>query len=263
MRSAAFVLFGCLIAATAARAIPGDKLYTQDSAVDVYQEPSEDAPTLVILDEGRMVVEIKRQGSWVKVGVYRISASGAVTGFIGNQGWVQSYLLGPRSPGSDAGTAVAAGEAGAELEESDESDVGTEFVLEFSGDPARAFRASCRIITNAGNLTRRRFSAFTPAAFSFVARAVSCTAARSRRDASRFVVTLDARPGGRVSCVHNPAGPIRCATRGSRQADAIRVGKRVDVKGGIWRPSSGPGIRVLSTNFEMLYRQARRQGGTN
>ena len=263
MRSAAFVLFGCLVAATAARAIPGDKLYTQDSAVDVYQEPSEAAPTLVMLDEGRMVVEIKRQGSWVKVGVYRISASGAVTGFIGNQGWVQAYLLGPRSPGSDAGTAAAAGEVAADLEESDESDVGTEFVLEFSGDPARAFRTSCRIITMGGNLTRRRFSAFTPAAFSLVARAVSCTAARSRRDRSRFVVTLDARPGGRVSCVHNPAGPIRCATRGSRQADAIRVGKRVDVKGGIWRPSSGPGIRVLSTNFEFLYRQARRQGGTN
>ncbi len=99
MRSAAFVLFGCLVAATAARAMPGDTLYTQDSAVDVYQEPSEDAPTLVMLDEGRMVVEIKRQGSWVKVGVYRISVSGAVTGFIGNQGWVQDYLLGPRSPG--------------------------------------------------------------------------------------------------------------------------------------------------------------------
>ena len=99
MRSAALVLFGCLVAATAARAMPGDRLYTQDSAVDVYREPSEDAPTGVRLDEGRMVVEIKRQGSWVKVGVYRISASGTVTGFIGNQGWVQDYLLGPRPPG--------------------------------------------------------------------------------------------------------------------------------------------------------------------
>ncbi len=99
MRSAAFVLFGCLVAATAARAMPGDRLYTQDSAVDVYQEPSEDAPTLVMLDEGHEVVEIKRQGAWVKIGVYRISASGAVTGFIGNQGWVQDYLLAPRPPG--------------------------------------------------------------------------------------------------------------------------------------------------------------------
>ncbi len=99
MRSAVFVLFGCLVAATAARAMPGDTLYTQDSAVDVYQEPSEDAATFVMLDEGRMVVEIKRQGSWIKVGVYRISVSGAVTGFIGNHGWVQAYLLGPRPPG--------------------------------------------------------------------------------------------------------------------------------------------------------------------
>ncbi len=99
MRSAAFVLVSCLVAATAARAMPGDRLFTQDSAVDVYQDPSQDAPTLVMLDEGHEVVEIKRQGSWVKIGVYRISASGAVTGFIGNQGWVQDYLLGPRSPG--------------------------------------------------------------------------------------------------------------------------------------------------------------------
>jgi len=98
MRSAAPVLFGCLVAATAAGAMPGDRLYTQDSAVDVYREPSEDAPTQVMLDEGRKVVEIKRRGAWVKIGVYRISASGNVTGFIGNQGWVQDYLLGPDPP---------------------------------------------------------------------------------------------------------------------------------------------------------------------
>ena len=165
---------------------------------------------------------------------------------------------GPRGSDAEAAVAAPAEVAAADLDESDESDVGTEFVLEFSGDPAREFRASCRIITNAGNLTRRRFNAFTPAAFSFVAKAVSCTAARSPRDASRFVVTLDARPGGRVRCVHNPAGPVRCATRGSRSEDALRAGDKVGVKGGIWRPRTGPGIRVLSTNFENLYRRARR-----
>ena len=87
MRAATIFLLGCLGVATAAHATPGNTLYAQDSNLNVHEAPSASAPVVMQLDRGRKLVEIKREGSWVKVGIYRIGTSGDPSGFIGNDGW--------------------------------------------------------------------------------------------------------------------------------------------------------------------------------
>ena len=93
MRVAAFLLFCCLGIATEARAVSGDTLFTKEGAVNVYSDPSPNAQLVMQLDRGRKLVEIKREGSWVKVGVFRLGASGLPTGFISDTGWVRRTLV--------------------------------------------------------------------------------------------------------------------------------------------------------------------------
>ncbi len=229
MRAATIVFLGCLGIATAAHAMPGDTLFTQDGAVNVYSDPSPNAPLVMQLDRGRKLVEIKREGSWVKVGVFRLGASGLPTGFIGDTGWVRRTLVWQISPGGDEGT----GPPKPSQEPVDRSIektlpiVGTEFELYFSGDYAREFRASCQFITGTGRLTRRRFGGVTPKGYRFVARAVSCTAPAY----NRLAVTLQAKAGDIVE--------VRRALKTTEAGTARR-------------------IHVWTVNFKKLYRQARR-----
>ncbi len=229
MRVSAFVLLGCLGGATAAHAEPGDTLYTQENAVDVRHYPSADAPVVMQLDRGRKLVEIKREGPWAEVGVYRIGASGLPTGVIRNDGWVRSVVIGPEpSNGGDSSGGIATRgrsyvQPEPKLEPSREAvDIavaGTEFELHISGTPAAPFRAKCRLITEKGKLIRHKVSGWAPKKFRFVARAVSCTTFST---SFRLVVALKA--GNKVA---------RKAIRG------------------------GASVRIWTDNFKKLSREAR------
>ena len=108
--------------------------------------------------------------------------------------------------------------------------VGTQMVLAFSGDTAARFKARCRIITKTGDLIRRRFNGFAPAAYRFVtAEAVSCTATSPSR--SRLVVSLGAGDNVTSRQIHGYTSPTR----------------RYD------------SVRVWTANFRELYRRARRK----
>ena len=237
MRVSAFVLLGCLGGATAAHAEPGDTLYTQENAVDVRHYPSADAPVVMQLDRGRKLVEIKREGPWAEVGVYRIGASGLPTGVIRNDGWVRSVVIGPEpSNGGDFSGGIATRgrsyvQPEPKLEPSREAVdkevqavAGTEFELHISGTPTAKFRSTCRLITEKGKLIRRKISGWAPKRFRFVARAVSCTV--NNLEGRRLVVALKA--GNKVA------------------REVIH--------------SSRASVRVWTDNFKKLSRKARRRG---
>ncbi len=75
--------------ATTARAAPGDILYIQGETASVHQDRSESAPVLIRLNRGHKVMEVERQGSWVRVRMFHTTKNG----------WVRSPLLAPRFPG--------------------------------------------------------------------------------------------------------------------------------------------------------------------
>lgn len=228
MRVAAIAALGCLGIATAAHATPGDTLYTRDSTVNVHKAASAVAPVVMQLDRGRKLVEIKRQGSWVKVGIYRIGISGLPTGFIGNDGWVLATLIDLENP--DAGISETTSEPVDHSNETLPPVVGRQMVLAFSGDPAARFKARCRIITKTGDLLHRRFDGLAPAAYRFVtAEAVSCTATSPSR--SRLVVSLGAGDNVTSRQIHGYTSPTR----------------RYD------------SVRVWTANFRELHRRARRK----
>ncbi len=64
------VLYGLLLLLTlgsASNAAPGDVLYVQASAVNVRQFPSLEAEVLTRLNRGSKVVEVRREGDWIRV----------------------------------------------------------------------------------------------------------------------------------------------------------------------------------------------------
>ena len=241
MRIAAFVLFCGLGFVAAAWAMPGDKLFAREDGVALRDTPRPDAAVAMRLERGRKLVELKRQGAWVKVGVYRIGASGQATGFIGADGWVPGALVGPAVPGDGAGQGVVArgrslpapgaarsGAAGDRLRAAAAPGAATEFVLTFARPILATFRARCRIITPAGKIVRRNLGGPMPARYRIPARAVSCTA--FSLPSGRLSVTLKAADGRQV--------------RGH-----ARIHPRAAV----------PSFRVWSANFREQVRQARRR----
>ncbi len=78
--------------ATAAGATSGDILYIQGETASVHQDPSKSAPVLIQLNRGHKVMEMERQGSWVKIRMFHTIRNG----------WVQSSLVAPHFPGESA-----------------------------------------------------------------------------------------------------------------------------------------------------------------
>lgn len=174
----AFLLLCCLGVVSTAGAMPGDTLFTQESAVTVYSEPNPNAPVVTQLDRARKLVEIKRQGKWVKVGVYRLGTSGTPTGFIGANGWVRSAWIGSEHPGG--GLASGAATTNSPRQSPDRQNrqrrhVPSEDIeLEISGTPGTSFRGSCNIISEPETFNRVKFKGITPKRYKFRARALNC-----------------------------------------------------------------------------------------
>ncbi len=241
MRIAAIAALCCLGFGAVAWAMPGDKLFAREDGVAVRHDPRPDAAVAMRLEPGRMLVELKRRGAWVKVGVYRIGASGEATGFIGAEGWVPGALVGPAPPGDGRRTvarrpSVAPPEPGAARDGAAAERpslavapvAATEFMLTFARPILATFRARCRIVTPAGKIIRRKLRGTMPARFRIPARAVSCTA--FSLPSGRLSVTLRAADGRRVRghALINPRAAV-------------------------------PTFRVWSANFRKHFRQARRR----
>ena len=116
MRGAASVFVCVLAFAMAAQADQGDTLYIQEE-VDLVEEPSPQGPVMLQLEPGHKLVELERVGSWVKVGVFAIGASGEFTGFVADEGWLQSAIVASEPPGGDVPEEVAAADEEAEPED--------------------------------------------------------------------------------------------------------------------------------------------------
>ena len=79
-----FALLG-LIFAINAHARIGDRFYIPKNNTKIYSAPSVSAPVVMRLNKGDRVIEWRRQGSWVKIGL--------LGGRVGKDGWVQVSRL--------------------------------------------------------------------------------------------------------------------------------------------------------------------------
>ena len=171
-----------LLAATAANATPGDTLYVQNQAANLYQTPTRDAPIVKQLGRGHKLKEFRRQGMWVKVIVY---------GEIGMEGWVRSsdVVLDDPSASGDKSTepeVKSTGPPSGPTEPATKSESAPPFVLSMKGI-ATSFRARCEIINQTGDRIRRTLSDTVPNAYSFDAQAVSCWVRSTGKTGTLFV----------------------------------------------------------------------------
>ncbi len=89
------VLYGLLLFLTlgsASNAAPGDVLYVHTSAVNVHQFPNFEAAVLTRLSRGSKVVEVRREGDWIRVRNYQPNGAG---------GYVHGSLLRSAPPSDD------------------------------------------------------------------------------------------------------------------------------------------------------------------
>ena len=142
---AVLALLWSLGIATAAGATSGDILYIQGETASVHQDPSKSAPVLIQLNRGHKVMEIERQGAWVRIRMFHTI----------KKGWVRSSFLAPRFPGE---TTVASPQPKAEegrvavfsakLAVPRGVDVvEREILIEVTGPFLHAFNGECRIET--------------------------------------------------------------------------------------------------------------------
>ena len=78
-----------LLLAQFAIAGTGDFWYIKAPGATVYSEPATTSDVVMLVGEGRKVVEFTRKGDWVNVGIDR---SG------GKDGWVKASQLSPTDP---------------------------------------------------------------------------------------------------------------------------------------------------------------------
>lgn len=76
--------------ASVCQAAPGDELFVQASDVNLRQYPSLEAAVLTRLDQGTKVVEVRREGDWVRIRSKEIDEK---------EGYVHGSLLRSAPPG--------------------------------------------------------------------------------------------------------------------------------------------------------------------
>ena len=92
MRNVLYGLLLFLALGSASNAAPGDVLYVQASAVNVRQFPSLEAEVLTRLNRGSKVVEVRREGDWIRVRNDQLN---------GAEGYVHGSLLRSAPPSND------------------------------------------------------------------------------------------------------------------------------------------------------------------
>jgi Bacterial SH3 domain len=81
--------FALMLLGAAALAATGDLLVVTGDFVNVRAGPSGDAPVLMRVHSDQQVVELQREGSWVRA---------EIAGTDGEEGWIHSSLLAPLRP---------------------------------------------------------------------------------------------------------------------------------------------------------------------
>ncbi len=175
VRAAVLALLLSVGIATAATAAPGDIQYIQGKTASVHQDPSKSAPVLIRLNRGHKVMEVERQGSWVRIQMFHTT----------RKGWVRSSLLAPRFPGETAA-------APASPKPTPEDIRPVEFLLAIRGSPARKFVARCRIITETGDEILAKMSGTVPKLYKIEAKAVRCSVGHPFNRHTRLRVKLTA-----------------------------------------------------------------------
>ena len=89
--TAALVLSLTILGAGAASATPGDILFIKADEVSLHAVPDAGAPVILRLKAGHKLIEFKRRGAWIKVGVF---------GAVGKVGWVRRNVAAGRKPES-------------------------------------------------------------------------------------------------------------------------------------------------------------------
>jgi hypothetical protein len=84
MRWATWLLLLTFCSPTTTLAAPGDTLYVRGNNVNVRAAPSLKAMVLLQVHYGHVVIEIERQGRWVKVSLSHTE---------GRTGWIHASLL--------------------------------------------------------------------------------------------------------------------------------------------------------------------------
>ena len=90
MRLTVYPILGLVFFASVAMAATGNRLLVQGNAVNVREAPSTNAAIVLQLNLGHELLEIRRSGDWVNVGIARTD---------GKDGWVHASLVGAYSPG--------------------------------------------------------------------------------------------------------------------------------------------------------------------
>jgi hypothetical protein len=174
MRAAVFLWLFLFLAASGARATPGDTLVTLERMVDLYDAPETARAPIAMLEQGQKLMEFERRGGWVRVGVF---------GTLGQEGWVRASAVGPPLPAEedDSPASPADKDEQGEVESLDDYERAMTFLIDVSGTPALSFRALCRIVTPNGETIQRELEGWVPKQYRVGAQAVSCVI--QKRDA--------------------------------------------------------------------------------
>jgi Bacterial SH3 domain len=97
MRLAGFAI-GLVLLGGPALAATGDALIVTGNGVNVRAAPNGDAAIRTRVHRGQQVIELQREGSWVRA---------EIAGTDGQEGWIHSSLLAPADGGEQPGLALA------------------------------------------------------------------------------------------------------------------------------------------------------------
>lgn len=175
VRAAVLALLLSVGIATAATAAPGDILYIQGKTASVHQDPSKSAPVLIQLNRGHKVMEVERQGSWVRIQMFHTI----------KKGWVPSSLLAPRFPGETAAAPASPKPPVPRVVE-------REFLIEVMGFTG-PFKGVCRIRTVDGDTRLVRLKGSVPKAFLIKAAQLNKCTLHETTNVERVNIIVDGR----------------------------------------------------------------------
>src|SRR5918992_213888 len=108
MRLARCALAALLMLGAPARAAPGDALLVAGETVNVRAGPSLDSPVVTRVQRDQLVIELERQGDWVR---------GEIAGTGRQDGWIHGSLL--ALPGGERVAAPLRGSAAPAVQEAE------------------------------------------------------------------------------------------------------------------------------------------------
>lgn len=141
-------------------ATPGDVLVLRVDAVSLYEEPSREAALIRQLTVGQRLLEFRREGDWVEVGLFQAVA---VRGWLPGVAVRRELATPYPPPRKSARQQAAKGDRTVH-----------QFTLDVGGTPALAFRGTCWVIGPHGTEERLPFAGLVPYRATAGGAAISC-----------------------------------------------------------------------------------------